>query len=179
VVGRVHEPPAVSGVRIDDGTAQRSAVRSIAVTFSTLVSFDPGAFELTRQGGGGVVPTVTTAVVNGATVATLTFGGVGTESGSLTDGNWTLRVIASRVRATANPQTTMVADQATTFHRLFGDSDGNRGVDTLDLFRLYGAFGKSAAEAGFLAYLDADGNGSVDTLDLFRFYSRFGSILNP
>jgi hypothetical protein len=141
MVGRIHEPPAVNGVRIDDGTAQRSAVRSIAVTFSTLVSFDPGAFELTRQGGGGVVPTVTTAVVNGATVATLTFGGVGTESGSLTDGNWTLRVIASRVHAAANPGTTMIADQTTTFHRLFGDSDGNRGVDTLDLFRFYTRFG--------------------------------------
>jgi hypothetical protein len=52
-------------------------------------------------------------------------------------------------------------------------------VDTLDLFRLYGTFGKSATDAGFLAHLDFDGSGTVDTLDLFRFYQRFGTVLAP
>ena len=125
------------------------------------------------------MPTVTTAVVNGATVATLTFGGTGTEFGSLADGNWTLRTFANHVRSAADPQTTMAADQVTTFHRLFGDSNGDRAVDALDLFRMYTTFGKSAAEAGFLAYFDFDGSGGVDTLDLFRFYTRFGTVLNP
>jgi hypothetical protein len=168
--------PSATAVQVNDGSAQRSMVRSLAVTFSTPVTLDPGAFVLTAQGGGPAVSLdVTTAVVGGVTVATITFPGLA--GGSLADGNWVLRTVASQVRDAAGAR--MAADRTDTFFRLLGDSNGDRGVDTLDLFGLYGAFGKADADAGFLAYFDFDGNGTVDTLDLFRFYQRFGTVLAP
>ena len=70
-------------------------------------------------------------------------------------------------------------DSVTQLHRLFGDSDGDRDVDSLDLFKVFTAFGKPASDPGFLAYFDFDGDGDVDSLDLFRFYQRFGTTLGP
>src|SRR5262249_55117668 len=43
-------PPVARGVVVNDGSAQRSMVTSLTVTFSTIVHLDPGAFELVRQG---------------------------------------------------------------------------------------------------------------------------------
>src|SRR5262249_46540655 len=150
--------------------------QGLAVTFSGPVTLDPGAFVLTPQGGGAAVPlSWTTALVNGVTVATIAF--PGTTGGSLDDGNWVLRTVASQVHDAA--AALMAADRADTFFRLFGDANGDRRVDTLDLFGLYTTFGKPAADPGFLAYFDFDGSGTVDTLDLFRFYQRFGTTLAP
>src|SRR5262249_7204399 len=42
--------PAVSSVVVNDGAAQRSMVTSLTVTFNTVVTLDPDAFEMQRQG---------------------------------------------------------------------------------------------------------------------------------
>src|SRR5262249_39814620 len=47
-------PERVESVGLDDGSAQRSRVTSVTVTFSGAVSLDPGAFELVRQGSGAI-----------------------------------------------------------------------------------------------------------------------------
>ena len=39
------------GASFNDGSAQRSLIRSITITFDTLVTFDAGAFRLVRAGG--------------------------------------------------------------------------------------------------------------------------------
>src|SRR5262249_4877590 len=81
VVGR----PRVDGVQVNDGAAQRAMVTSLAVTFSEVVTLAAGAFEL-RDAAGNLLPatiTVTTQVVGGHTVATLTFSGAGVVGGSL------------------------------------------------------------------------------------------------
>jgi hypothetical protein len=70
-------------------------------------------------------------------------------------------------------------DHATTLHRLFGDADGSRTVDALDLLALRPSFGLLAGQPGYLAYFDWDGNGAVDALDLLRFRLRFGTVLAP
>jgi hypothetical protein len=167
--------PGVSSVVIDDGTAQRSVVRSLTVTFSSLVTLDPVAFTLRRADGATVAPTVMTSTVNGHTVARLTFGGANTESGSLTDGNWTLTVSASQVHDAGSPSITMAADSATAFHRLFGDIDGDKDVDLLDLSPLVGALFGVQGQAGPPVYnpaFDFDGDGDVDLLDLSQFVQR-------
>ena len=88
-------PVGVAGVGIEDSGTQRSVVRSLTATFTGVVTLGTGAFELTKLGGGGgaVNLSVNTQVVNGRTVATITFlsftdadGG-----GSLSDGTYRLR----------------------------------------------------------------------------------------
>src|SRR5262249_1589273 len=83
-------PQKVESVVLNDGSAQRSMVTSLTVTFSTVVTLKPGAFELVRQDGGVIQLTVAQAVVDGHSVDTLTFGGPDIFGGSLTDGNYTL-----------------------------------------------------------------------------------------
>ena len=84
--------PAVASVTVNGGAAQRSRVTAIAVTFNTRVNLAASAFTLTRVGlpngvagdNATVVADFTTRVVNGLTVATLTFGGGNTEKQEIT-----------------------------------------------------------------------------------------------
>jgi hypothetical protein len=167
-------PPQVTAFRVHDGSAQRSKVTSLAVTFSTQVTLASGAFVLTPQAGGASVPlSVSTALVNGVTVATLTFPGA--SGGSLADGNWVLRTVAGAVQNSSG--TAMAADRTDAFYRLFGDANGDRAVDNADFFLFRPSFGTSAGQPGYLAYFDANGDGVVDNLDFFQFRSRFGTNL--
>ncbi|MHB1557987.1 MAG: GEVED domain-containing protein [Isosphaeraceae bacterium] len=76
-------PTEVAQVQIGNGTAQRSMIRSLTVTFSGPVNILPGAFTLQDQRGRTVKLNVATALVNGQTVATLTFKGQRIVGGSL------------------------------------------------------------------------------------------------
>src|SRR5204862_7866501 len=57
-------PARVASVAVNDGSAQRSMVNSITVTFDGPVTLAPGAFELLRQDGGPVELSVAVSVVN-------------------------------------------------------------------------------------------------------------------
>src|SRR5262249_31209828 len=46
-------PVGVAGTQVGDGSAQRSVVRSLAVTFSGMVTIGSGAFDLAKLGTGG------------------------------------------------------------------------------------------------------------------------------
>jgi hypothetical protein len=166
-------PPAVESVVIGDGSAQRSVVRTLRVTFDRLVNLQAGAFALTLTNGVAPTISVTTTTVNNKTVATLTFSGAGVFAGSLADGLYELRVVAARVADAGNSSVTMAADRVETFHRLFGDIDGDRDVDAMDFnfFRL--AYG----HAGITSPFDVDGDGDVDAADFGQFFNRFGRIL--
>lgn len=65
------------------------------------------------------------------------------------------------------------------FHRLFGDSDGDRDVDFLDLFRFRTAFGTVAGNPDFNSAFDGDSDADVDFLDLFAFRQRLFTTLPP
>jgi hypothetical protein len=172
-------------VAVNGGAAQRSRVTQVTVRWDSAVTLPAdlsAVFRLTRTGPGGPAGDVALAVdLSGSTVAQtvarLTFSGPLTESGSLIDGNYTLSVFGSRV--TGSGGLPGVGDTTTSFHRLFGDADGDRDVDALDFFRLRDAFGKAAGTPGYLADFDADADGDVDALDLFRFRNRFGITLSP
>src|SRR5205823_13994721 len=99
--------PTVTGVQVNDGTAQRSRVTSLTMTFNTQVTFAGSlnnAFTLTRNSDGAAVSfTGISSVVNGATVVTLfNFTGAATQFGSLADGRYTLTAVAGQI--TANGQ---------------------------------------------------------------------------
>jgi titin len=163
---------AVENVVINDGSAQRSMVTSITVTFNTVVTLDAGAIEVVNEGGNVEGVIVTTSVVNGKTVAMLTFTGDDVIGGSLADGHYNLITHAEKVHD--NLGQTLDKDRTDTFFRLFGDSDGKGFVDNLDLFRFRSTYGKRRGEPGYLWYFDYYGAGIVDDNALEQFYLRYG-----
>jgi hypothetical protein len=68
-------PAQVAGVAINDGSAQRSMVNGVIVTFDGDVTLVPRVFEVSRPDGSLVGLIVAASVVNGRTVAVLSFAG--------------------------------------------------------------------------------------------------------
>jgi hypothetical protein len=172
--------PTVQSVVVNDGSVQRSMVTSLTVTFSTVVTLDPHAFELVRQEAGVVRITVAQAIVDGHSVDTLTFKGAGIIGGSLADGHYTLTIDGDRVhdefgQALDGAGTGVGGtDRVDTFFRLFGDSNGDGKVDLDDLRSFARTLGKEAGDPDYLWYFDYYGSGSVDDADLLQLLSRLG-----
>jgi hypothetical protein len=179
-IGAFEAPRAVQSVMVNGGEAQRSMVTSVTVTFDTLVTFNgpvANAFKLTSKDGGDAALTFdlsgSTAV---QTVVRLTFSGPLTEGPggprSLVDGNYVLTVISSQI-AGGLPG----GDYVSTFFRLYGDVNGDKAVDGLDLTAFRNTFGAVIGGASYVTYLDFNGDGAIDGLDLVAFRSHFGLIL--
>jgi ELWxxDGT repeat protein len=173
--------PAVQSVAIDNGATQRSLVRSATVAFDRVVNFSgspTAAFQLARAGPGTPTGIVTLAVdLSGSTatqtVARLTFSGLLTEgAGSLIDGDYTLSVFSAQLQGGLQG-----GDNVTSLFRLFGDVNGDRTVNVLDLAAFRNAFGTLAADANYLSFLDFNGDGTINSTDLTQFRNRFGVIL--
>jgi RHS repeat-associated protein len=176
------KPPLISSVVIDDGAAQRSMVRSITVTFNQVAVLGNRAFVLeTRKGDpAGVGLTRAVSVVNGQTVAVLTFTGPGIVGGSLADGRYTLKVAGSQVtdalgnRLDGAGSGQAGSDSLTALSRLYGDVNGDGVVNGLDFGLFRSAFGTAAGDPAYLDYLDYNGDGAINGLDFAQFRSRFG-----
>src|SRR5262249_32379207 len=78
-------PRKVESVVVNDGSAQRSMVNSVTVTFGGAAVLDPGAIELRRQDGTPVNFRIAVSATGGQTVAVLTFAGPEFVGGSLAD----------------------------------------------------------------------------------------------
>jgi len=175
-------PIEVESVTLNDGSAQRSMVNRITVTFDGAAILDPGAIEPRRQDGTLVDARMSISLVNGKTVAVLTFAGPGFVGGSLADGNYTLTVLANRVHdrwgreLDGDGDGSAGGDRSDGFSRLFGDADGDGDVDQHDRDPFRAAFRSSAAAAGYLWYFDFDGDGDVDGHDNGQFNRRFGQF---
>jgi hypothetical protein len=182
--------PWVAGTQINGGAAQRSRVTDIKVTFNQLVTFagsPSAAFRVTRDGPGGQTGDVTLAVDLSAstatqTIARLSFSGGLTEFGSLIDGNYSLTVISSQVSAggvalDGDLDGTPGGDLTMTFFRLYGDVNGDRAVNGLDLAAFRSTFGTVSSDATFVSALDFNGDGAINGADLTQFRNRFGVSL--
>jgi hypothetical protein len=175
------EPPArVGSVVVNDGSAQRSRVTSLTVTFGGLVTLDAGAFELRREDGSLIALNVATLVRGGHTAAVLTFAGSDVIAGSLADGNYSLTIRGDAVRdrvgraLDGDGDGLPGGDWVGTLVRLFGDTDGDADVDYADLDVMLSTFRKGQADPGFLWFLDFDGDGDVDGRDMAQFNHRRG-----
>lgn len=179
--------PTVTAVQVIDGSAQRSMVTSLKVTFSPAVTFGSGinsAFQLNRTGPSGATGAVNFNAVQAGNTVTLTFadgGPVGIDpGGSLADGTYQLTVFGSKVSGaggqldgngdgvggddyvlTGSPGT------APNLFRLFGDIDGDGDVDAFDFGQFRSAFGSTSN-------LTFDSDGDVDAADFGQFRTRFG-----
>lgn len=171
-------PARIESVVVNDGSAQRSMVNSVTVTFDGAVTIDAGAFQLSRQDGSLVDLAAYVSDVNGQTVAVLTFTGSEIVAGSLADGSYTLIVRADSVHDRFGRQLDGDGDGAAGgnrvdgLHRLFGDSDGDGDTDHADLDAMLSTFLKRQGDAGFLWYFDANGDGVVQGLDMAQFAQR-------
>jgi hypothetical protein len=183
-------PPRITGTQVNDGSAQRSRVTSLTVTFSTTVTFSgtvESAFTLTRSGGGSVTFAASASVIGGVTVVTLNnFTGSATENGSLADGRYTLTALAGQISSGGQaldgngdglPGDNYTFGDAQGLFRYFGDANGDRVVNGFDLgfFRL--AFGTSNGDPNYLSYFDFNGDGTINGFDLGQFRTRFGTSL--
>jgi uncharacterized protein (TIGR03118 family) len=178
-------PAQVDSVVVNDGSAQRSMVKSLTVTFSDVVVLGDGAFELRKADGSLVDLNVTTELVNGRTVAMITFAGAGIRGGSLADGNYELIIRSDAIEDTfgraldGDGDGAAGGDRSEAFFRLFGDSDGDRDVDVHDLLKFVSALNSEAGDSQFLDYMDVNGDGRVALVDLLAFVSRLGTQLDP
>jgi hypothetical protein len=169
-LANVSTVPTVESVVIDDGTAQRSMIRKMVVTFDRVVTLAADAITLAHQTLGNVAFTLNTMTnANSKTEATLTFSGIG---GSLADGNYKLTVDATKVTANS---VNMAANRVEDFYRYFGDKIGtDRAVDPADLAPFRATFGKPMVDLAFDDDFDFNADGAVDPVDLAQFRARFG-----
>lgn len=160
--------PAVEDIRINDGSAQRSMVDSLTVSFNTLVEVTEDSFEVRRSDGTVVDFVISTMFDNGHTFVTLDFGQ------SVADGNYQLTVIKDEVKAGTK---VMVDDHVDDFFRFFGDSDGDRDVDFRDFGMFRRTFGRTEEDDLYDQTFDVDLDGDVDFRDFAFFRRNFGKQL--
>ncbi len=180
--------PTVTAIQVNDGSAQRSMVTSLKITFSETVSFPSGinaAFQLNRTGPSSPIGTVNLSAVQSANTVTITFvsgGVVGIDPvGSLRDGRYDLTVFADKITSngfTLDGDANGIAGDnylsigapgtGPNLFRLFGDFDGDGTVAANDFIQFRLALG------GTNPIFDFDGDGAVAASDFIQFRLRFG-----
>lgn len=167
----VVQPPSVQATVVGDGSAQRSQVNQLTVNFDSLVTLpaDPTT-AFTLIGPGGAVPFIATVTNGTATSVTI-------DTAQLPDGLYTLTAISTAISANGaaldgNGDGTGGDDFTFNFHRLFGDSDGDRDVDIADFAAFRGAFSNTSNLS-----FDSDGDSDVDLNDFSEFRVRFGTSI--
>lgn len=176
------QPPVVSQVIVNNGAIQRSRVTSVQVHFDQVVSLPVNptdAFQLLRTSDNAAVTLAASVDHTGlGTVVTLTFVGGAVQSGSLADGLYSLRVVASQVSndssaldgngdRTPGDDYVLVGTPGNTFFRLFGDADGSGQVNAADFLAFRLAF------LGSSPTFDIDASGQVDSIDFLGFRLNF------
>ncbi|MCY2974497.1 MAG: hypothetical protein NTW52_07490 [Planctomycetota bacterium] len=171
--------------------SQRSAVRSIVVTFDGPVDITGNPFVVRQRGGS--TPLVTTGFttstnVTGQTFATITFSGALTRaSGALLDGNYQLTIDATNVRRSGvnldGDQSgvsggdyvfgTLATDR---FFAFFGDINGDRFVRALDIREFRITNFRSFGDPLFNPFLDFNGDGFVRALDIREFTNAVKAV---
>lgn len=174
-------PPKVSGLVVGDGTAQRSRVTKLTVSFDqvvTLPSEIEDAFTLTRQGGGTVLLDGS-AVNSPNTTVTLTFVGGSVDFNSLADGKYDLTILQTMVsgpggnldgdgNGIGGDNYVQIGSVANGLFRFFGDIDGDGGTFGSDFNQFRVAFGGSNDA------FDFDNDTAVAGSDFNQFKVRFG-----
>ncbi|CAN5256511.1 hypothetical protein BH11PLA2_BH11PLA2_11050 [soil metagenome] len=167
----------VNSTVIDNGLNQRSKVRSVTVKFNGLVTLPVNpvnAFTVVRTGGSNPSFTVD---LSGST-ATQTIAKLNFTGDTIANGLYTLTVLATQVTdASGFGLGTMAANVTTTFHRLLGDSNGDRTVNGADLTTFGNAFATSSTQSGFNDWYDFNIDGTINGADLVLFGNQFGSMV--
>ena len=180
-------PPVVTADIVAGGAAQRSMVLELTCEFSKDISASLGVGDLILENlttGEPIDPADMAVTYDpGTDAATWTFPGL--EGGTLPDGNYTATLPAADITdAVGNlldgdNNGTGGDDHVLEFFHYFGDGDGDRDVDFLDLLKFRVTFQKTLADNPdeYDFRFDVDMNGDVDFLDLFHFRVHFNTVL--
>ena len=164
-----------------DQTGQRSIVRHVQVVLEgtisiTEASLTDGTFAVTNLSLGEDVALIFDSVVQsaGRTVVVLSFAeGTSVVGGGLIDGNYQLKIDGGPHRFDADGSGAAGGVAETLFHRLFGDTDGDRDVDNSDYGKFYQAY---FGDEVYQATLDRDDDDDLfDEIDTF--FSNYGKQL--
>ncbi len=175
----VQQAPNVQGVNIGDGTSQRSRVEQLQVVFNKIVTFSgapSAAFQLVGPNGPVTVNVDLSLTTPIQTVAKLTFSGANTDFGSVKDGNYTLTILSAQISTggvslDGDGNGSAGGNNVTSFHRLFGDVNGDASVAADDFIAFRLAFG------GVSFAFDFDNDGAISAADFVQFRVRFGSSI--
>ena len=184
--------PQVESVVINDGSAQRSQITSVTVTFDGIVDAAAAAFELTNIDTSTTVTNVQIDVsIDGAkTIAVLTFGdggasvddraGSGALGNSLSNGNYRLNVTGALV---TDPTTGFALNDFVfggqtaadvpndDFFRLIGDTSGDGNVNFGDFASGFlPAFDTVEGDEDFNPSVDGNGDGLINFTDFASFF---------
>jgi len=173
----------VNAIEVSDASGQRSYVESVTVRFQGDVTIQPGAI-LVRQRSTATEETfedvsinVTETMDGGNRVATIEFSShVRNAAGVLNDGNYQLTLVGHLILRGGIPMGTDLVfgdEEADGLFSFFGDSDGDRDVDNVDLAAFLGTYDLAVGDAGFDPQLDYDADGDVDNVDLANFLQRY------
>ena len=164
--------PTLTAFKINDGNAQRSMVNTLTVQFDQPVTLDDGAISLALRGGAATTPTITTA---DNLTFTLSFSAAAAIGGSLPDGIYDLTVNAAKVHNSLMPSLTMVGgNQTFTFHRLYGDYNGNKTVNSVDYTGFQTAFNQSTGSSAIPLVLRLQQQRRINSYDYAQFKNRLG-----
>ena len=182
--------PVVSNVEVNLGEDQRSAIQSVDIIFGGEVDVANGAVSILKRSDldGPINQAVTSSVItvyypaSDQTVSTIQFDAhVRNDDNVLDDGNYQLTINASLVTRDgfAMSEDFVFGDEKSDgFFSLFGDSDGDRDVDSVDFrafVRTY--FKQEGVDATYNSALDYDADGDVDSTDFRHFAQRYFSTL--
>ena len=175
----------------DSGSGQMSSIREISVSFPELVTIDSDAFSFMHRGSGNSIGyNMSQSDATGKTVVTFSFVGTGVTHGSLDDGNYQMSIDGGKVQSnasgafldgdsngTAGGTLTFGDQESDGFFRLFGDSDGDRDVDNVDLARFLNTYRESSDSSDYNESMDFDFDGDVDNVDLANYLQRYYTTL--
>jgi hypothetical protein len=165
-------------VVLGDGSEGRSSIKQLTLEFDGIVDPSGDAFSLTQRETNSQVE-IAWKIDNssGVSIVVITFSGSLTEtSGSLVDGNYELRVDGDLLGVAAN-DFAFGNEEADSFFRQFGDGNGDRTVNVLDLLPFRRTYGLTDADPGFDSQFDSDGNNIVNILDLLSFRRNYLTTL--
>jgi len=182
------QPPyaKVSEFRVDDGTGQRSMVRSLQLTIDTIVSPTgtlSSAFSFVGPSGSVGFSAGPIDNSSGHSVIPIAFSDPSLEFGSLPQGDFTFTVDASQFVDTlgraldGDGNGTAGGNYVGTFHRLLGDANGDRRIDGTDFTVLRTCFGTSTGQPEFLSYMDFNNDGVINSTDFAEFRKKFGLMI--
>lgn len=179
--------PKVASIQLDGAAAQRSSVESLTLTFDGEVDFQPGAFSVIQRSNAteetleSVSIGVVTQFEDDQTTATVTFDSHTRNSvNALVDGNYQLTLTASLVKCDGHA---MLADyvygdeESESFYSFYGDSNGDRRVNILDVLDFSWTFLKVDGDPLYNFAFDYDANGIVGIFDLRQLRRRFLKLL--
>ncbi|XZE54163.1 S8 family serine peptidase [Planctomycetaceae bacterium SH139] len=181
----------VESVVVNGGATQRSMVTTMDVGFSSEVDIASGAFLLENTTTSQAVTVdVTTDVIDGKTVATLTFVGGAIQDDSLSDGNYVLTIDATKITdavtgdqldgdgdGTAGGDYLFGTESSDEFFRLLGDANADRVVGFSDFLGFRSAFGSNSGDAEYDPAFDTNPDGMINFIDFLDFRNNFNEEL--